>query len=67
VGNLTDKFLSVYTSNPTELPKGYNASHMGRKLPAGGNILFMDGHVEWRRFQEMNCWGHWSNSRNMWF
>jgi prepilin-type N-terminal cleavage/methylation domain-containing protein len=66
-GNLSDKFLGVYTSNPTELPKGYNASHMGRKLPAGGNILLIDNHVEWRRFQEMQCWGNWSNNRHMWF
>jgi prepilin-type N-terminal cleavage/methylation domain-containing protein/prepilin-type processing-associated H-X9-DG protein len=66
-GNLSDKFIDVYTSNPTELPRGYNASHMGKKLPAGSNILFMDNHVEWRRFQDMQCWGHWSNSRNMWF
>jgi prepilin-type N-terminal cleavage/methylation domain-containing protein/prepilin-type processing-associated H-X9-DG protein len=66
-GNLTDKFQDVYTSNRPELPLGYNASHMGKKLPAGGNILFMDNHVSWRRFEEMQCWGHWSNNRNMWF
>jgi prepilin-type N-terminal cleavage/methylation domain-containing protein len=66
-GNLTDKFIGVYTSNPSELPKGYNASHMGKGLPAGGNILFMDNHAEWRQFKQMQCWGHWSNSRNMWF
>jgi prepilin-type N-terminal cleavage/methylation domain-containing protein/prepilin-type processing-associated H-X9-DG protein len=66
-GNRNDKFLGVYTSNPTELPRGYNASHMGKNVPAGGNILFMDNHVAWRQFQDMQCWGHWSNSRNMWF
>lgn len=66
-GNLTDNFIGVFTSNPDELPKGYNASHMGKGLPAGGNILFMDNHAEWRQFRQMQCWGHWSNSRNMWF
>jgi prepilin-type processing-associated H-X9-DG protein len=66
-GNLSDKFTGVYTSNPTELPKGYNASHMAGKMPAGGNILFMDNHVEWRKFREMQCWGNWSNNRHMWF
>jgi prepilin-type processing-associated H-X9-DG protein len=66
-GTLSDKFAGVYTSNPTELPKGYNASHMAGKMPAGGNILFMDNHVEWRKFRQMQCWGNWSNNRHMWF
>jgi prepilin-type N-terminal cleavage/methylation domain-containing protein len=66
-GNLNDKFVNVYTSNPTELPTGYNASHMAKNVPAGGNILFMDCHSEWRQFRNMQCWGHWSHSRNMWF
>ena len=66
-GTLNDKFVNVYTSNPAELPRGYNASHMGGNLPAGGNILFMDNHVEWRKFRQMQCWGDWSNSRHMWF
>jgi prepilin-type N-terminal cleavage/methylation domain-containing protein/prepilin-type processing-associated H-X9-DG protein len=66
-GTLSDKFVGVYTSNPTELPKGYNASHMAGRMPAGGNILFMDNHVEWRKFRQMQCWGNWSNNRHMWF
>jgi prepilin-type N-terminal cleavage/methylation domain-containing protein/prepilin-type processing-associated H-X9-DG protein len=66
-GALSDKFVGVYTSNPAELPKGYNASHMAGRVPAGGNILFMDNHVEWRKFRQMQCWGDWSNSRHMWF
>jgi prepilin-type N-terminal cleavage/methylation domain-containing protein len=66
-GSLTDKFKGVYTSNPTELPNGYNASHMSGTVPAGGNILFMDNHAEWRRFKQMQCWGDWNNNRHMWF
>jgi prepilin-type processing-associated H-X9-DG protein len=49
------------------LPTGYNASHMGKGAPAGGNIMFMDGHAEWRRFVDMQMWGKWSNGRNIWF
>src|SRR5215472_11244161 len=59
-GDLNDKFKGVYTSNPTELPNGYNASHMSGAVPAGGNILFMDNHAEWRPFKQMHCWGDWS-------
>jgi prepilin-type N-terminal cleavage/methylation domain-containing protein len=66
-GTLADKFAGVYTSNPDELPKGYNASHMAGKVPAGGNTLFMDNHAEWRKFRQMQCWGNWSNNRHMWF
>jgi prepilin-type N-terminal cleavage/methylation domain-containing protein len=66
-GTTSDQFVSVYTVNPTELPKGFNSSHMGSARPAGGNILFMDQHVGWRKFQQMKAWGQWSNSRWNWF
>ncbi|MGH7953786.1 MAG: prepilin-type N-terminal cleavage/methylation domain-containing protein [Limisphaerales bacterium] len=69
-GTLSDKFTGVYTSNPAELPKGYNSSHMAGKLPAGGNILFMDSHVAWRQFRSMTAWGTWPSSghnRREWF
>jgi prepilin-type N-terminal cleavage/methylation domain-containing protein len=66
-GATTDKFAGVYTVNPAELPKGFNSSHMGSSRPAGGNILFMDQHIGWRRFQTMKAWGQWSNGRWAWF
>jgi prepilin-type N-terminal cleavage/methylation domain-containing protein/prepilin-type processing-associated H-X9-DG protein len=28
-------------------------AHVNGPLPTGGNIMFLDGHVEWRKFQEM--------------
>lgn len=31
----------------------HRPNHMDGDLPAGGNIAFMDAHVEWRPFQEM--------------
>jgi prepilin-type N-terminal cleavage/methylation domain-containing protein/prepilin-type processing-associated H-X9-DG protein len=63
----TQTFHNITSTNPTELPGGYNSSHMAKGLPAGGNILFMDCHAEWRRFQDMQMWGAWSNGRNNWF
>ncbi len=30
-----------------------NSAHMERSTPAGGNIMFLDGHVEWRKFLQM--------------
>ena len=63
----TQQYLGVVSTNPTELPNGYNSSHMKKGLPAGGGVMFMDTHVEWRKFQDMQMWGQWSNSRNNWF
>lgn len=60
-------FVNVYSSNPQELPQGYTSSHMKKGTPAGGNILFMDCHCEWRNFAEMQMWASWSNGRNNWF
>ena len=31
----------------------HRSAHMEKSQPAGGNILFKDGHVEWRKFKEM--------------
>jgi prepilin-type N-terminal cleavage/methylation domain-containing protein len=31
----------------------HDTPHMKGKLPAGGNLLLLDGHSEWRRFEQM--------------
>lgn len=31
----------------------HDSPHMKGAVPAGGNVLFLDGHAEWRRFEEM--------------
>jgi prepilin-type processing-associated H-X9-DG protein len=33
--------------------KGHQAPHLAGKLPEGGNLLFLDGHTEFRNFQNM--------------
>ena len=33
--------------------KGHRTSHLNGILPAGGNLLFLDNHVQWRRFDKM--------------
>ena len=46
-------------------PIPHRSSHLNRTtgLPTGGNILFLDGHVAWRSFEQMSLryWGpdHW--------
>ena len=33
--------------------KSHTTSHLNGNRPAGGNILFLDGHVAWRPFSQM--------------
>jgi prepilin-type N-terminal cleavage/methylation domain-containing protein len=34
--------------------KGHQTPHLEGRLPAGGNLLLLDGHAEWRKFQAMH-------------
>jgi len=73
-GTAGDQFSGL-VSNATDangnklLPNGYSSNHMagGGKTPAGGNILFMDGHVDWRNFRNMKAWADWSGHFYFWF
>jgi prepilin-type N-terminal cleavage/methylation domain-containing protein/prepilin-type processing-associated H-X9-DG protein len=40
------------------------SNHFRGTKATGGNILFLDGHVTWRAFKEMNCW---LNNPAQWF
>jgi len=33
----------------------HRSGHMNRDKPAGGTILFLDGHTSWRQFKQMKC------------
>jgi prepilin-type N-terminal cleavage/methylation domain-containing protein/prepilin-type processing-associated H-X9-DG protein len=45
-----DRFYGIQTEN---VPEGHQSGHMKNTKPAGGNIVFLDGHTEWRGFPEM--------------
>jgi prepilin-type N-terminal cleavage/methylation domain-containing protein/prepilin-type processing-associated H-X9-DG protein len=45
----TNNFSRVYSS----VIAYHSTSHLNGKRPAGGNILFLDNHVSWRNFREM--------------
>jgi prepilin-type processing-associated H-X9-DG protein len=48
----TTNFLTGIAS--ANVPGGYyRPAHMEKTVPAGGNILFLDLHVSWRKFQQM--------------
>jgi type II secretory pathway pseudopilin PulG len=33
--------------------KPHRSAHLNGSLPAGGNLVFLDGHTEWKRFEKM--------------
>ena len=63
-GTLSDNFTAVASTATTLLPTGMNSNHMRGSLPAGANILFLDEHVDWRQFNQMNvpAWAQWTSA-----
>ncbi len=49
--NETDRTRNRYTGVDGGW-KGHQSPHLEGKLPSGGNLLMLDGHSEWRRFQQ---------------
>jgi len=67
---VTDKWGPTYVTSSTGIIAGYNSNHLTghSSLPAGGNVLCMDSHVEWRRFRDMTAWADWTaKSYYYWF
>lgn len=64
----TSSFKNIPSSAPTSiLPNGYTTSHIKGSTPSGGNILFQDNHVEWRKFNDMDWITYDAQSRYEWF
>jgi prepilin-type N-terminal cleavage/methylation domain-containing protein/prepilin-type processing-associated H-X9-DG protein len=55
--------MANYTSVPISVSIGtgqetVRSPHLDGKIPAGGNILYLDSHVAWRRFADMAVRGN---------
>ncbi len=50
--NETDRWRNRYTKVDGGWA-GHQSAHLAGKLPAGGNLLMLDGHAEWRKFEKM--------------
>lgn len=52
-------YSARYSYNWTSILGGYSkphlSPHLNGQLPAGGNVVMIDGHLEWRRFDDMQC------------
>jgi prepilin-type N-terminal cleavage/methylation domain-containing protein/prepilin-type processing-associated H-X9-DG protein len=44
-----------YTDVAGGYPKHHITPHLNKNLPSGGNVLFLDGHAQWRKFADMYC------------
>jgi prepilin-type processing-associated H-X9-DG protein len=53
--NQTERWKNRYTGvmGGWSDKKGHQAAHLEGKLPAGGNLLYLDGHASWKRFNDM--------------
>ena len=60
-----------YTYNYTQVQGGYEkphiTAHLNRKIPSGGNLGMLDGHVEWRKFELMQVRTLPSGSPTFWW
>ncbi len=51
--NMTDRTKNNYTSVTGGWSQKHSSAHLNGKIPAGGNELMLDGHVEWRAFPKI--------------
>jgi prepilin-type N-terminal cleavage/methylation domain-containing protein/prepilin-type processing-associated H-X9-DG protein len=45
--------LTEFNNVPSSIVPFHRSGHITKKQPAGGNILFLDGHASWRPFKHM--------------
>ena len=55
-GTYAQRYTYDYTHVTGGFYKPHTSPHLKGQFPAGGNIGFKDGHVAWRKFDDMNQW-----------
>ena len=51
--SIINRGANSYTGIQGGYSKQHRTSHMNGRVPAGGNLGMLDGHVEWRKFAQM--------------
>lgn len=51
--NTKNRFANTYINIQGGWAKPHRTSHLDGKLPSGGNLGMLDGHVAWRKFRDM--------------
>jgi prepilin-type processing-associated H-X9-DG protein len=69
IGQANEALRETYTyaGIPGGWSKPHRTSHLNGKLPAGGNLCMLDGHVEWRDFAVMHVRTAAGNSPTFWW
>lgn len=49
-----NRWLNTYQNIKGGYFKVHRTAHLEKNLPVGGNLGMLDGHVEWRKFQQMH-------------
>ncbi|HXR05240.1 MAG TPA: prepilin-type N-terminal cleavage/methylation domain-containing protein [Verrucomicrobiae bacterium] len=53
--NYSQRYMYNYTDIAGGFYKHNISAHLDGMFPAGGNLGMLDGHVEWRKFNSMQC------------
>jgi prepilin-type N-terminal cleavage/methylation domain-containing protein/prepilin-type processing-associated H-X9-DG protein len=58
-----------FTSIDVNWAKPARSAHLDGTKPAGGNVLYIDGHVRWRKFRSMSVRGigNWAGAVNFYY
>jgi len=52
--DIANRSQNTYVGIPGAFPKlPHQSPHLNGNMPAGGNLLMLDNHVEWRKFNAM--------------
>jgi prepilin-type N-terminal cleavage/methylation domain-containing protein/prepilin-type processing-associated H-X9-DG protein len=51
--NMLNRAANNYTSVQGGHPRPHRTAHLQNQMPAGGNLVMLDGHVTWRTFPDM--------------
>jgi prepilin-type N-terminal cleavage/methylation domain-containing protein/prepilin-type processing-associated H-X9-DG protein len=51
--NIVNRSWNSYVNIKGAYVKLHQTAHLNGTYPAGGNVTMLDGHVEWRKFQDM--------------
>lgn len=66
VARENNRSLYNYTNIPSGFSKPHMSPHLDGRLPDGGNVAMLDGHVQWRPFQSMQP-RHTSGGPTFWW
>jgi prepilin-type N-terminal cleavage/methylation domain-containing protein len=61
-GIYANRYSYNYTDIVGGFPVHHTSPHLKGAFPSGGNIGFKDGHVAWRKFDDMNQWSFQAGS-----